>query len=556
MRIFCLIFSFLWLTTATAQNFSPVKASKGMVVTAEAQASKIGVQILKKGGNAVDAAVAVGFALAVTYPNAGNIGGGGFMIIRTPQNQIFALDYREKAPLKATANMYLDDEGNVIPNASLIGYQASGVPGTVRGLWQAHQRFGKLKWKDLLKPAIRLAEKGFTLNAYQAALLNAFREKFEAFAASKKLFVAPNGAFKEGNRLVQKDLAKTLKRIAQNGAAEFYQGKTARLLAADMRAHGGLISLQDLAEYQAIWREPVHIVYRNYHVYSMPLPSSGGVVLGEILNTLQTFNPASLGLNSAHYIQLLTEIERHAYRDRAVYLGDADFVSVPVKKLLSQAYADSIRAKLSLLQAGHSNPQHLIPAQESQQTTHFSIVDEQGWAVSNTYTLNGNYGSGVVIEGTGILMNNEMDDFSIKPGHPNMFGLVGSQANAIAPGKRMLSSMTPTIVLKNDSLFLVLGSPGGSTIITSVAQVLINVIDFKLNLRRAIEAPRFHHQWLPDEIFLENFGFSRDTIHNLQAAGYRISFVNKLGLVQGILLRDGVLCGWSDPRGAGLAIGY
>ncbi len=556
MRIFCLIFSFLWLTTATAQNFSPVKASRGMVVTAEAQASKIGVQILKKGGNAVDAAVAVGFALAVTYPNAGNIGGGGFMIIRTPQNQIFALDYREKAPLKATANMYLDDQGNVIPNASLIGYQASGVPGTVRGLWQAHQRFGKLKWKDLLKPAIRLAEKGFTLNAYQAALLNAFHEKFEAFAASKKLFVAPNGAFKEGDRLVQKDLAKTLKRIAQNGAAEFYQGKTARLLAADMQAHGGLISLQDLAEYQAIWREPIHIVYRNYHVYSMPLPSSGGVVLGEILNTLQTFNPASLGLNSAHYIQLLTEIERHAYRDRAVYLGDADFVSVPVKKLLSQAYADSIRAKLSLLQAGHSNPQHLIPAQESQQTTHFSIVDEQGWAVSNTYTLNGNYGSGVVIEGTGILMNNEMDDFSIKPGHPNMFGLVGSQANAIAPGKRMLSSMTPTIVLKNDSLFLVLGSPGGSTIITSVTQVLINVIDFKLNLRRAIEAPRFHHQWLPDEIFLENFGFSRDTIHNLQAAGYRISFVNKLGLVQGILLRDGVLCGWSDPRGAGLAIGY
>ncbi|WP_456443850.1 gamma-glutamyltransferase [Caldithrix abyssi] len=545
-----------WLDPLVAQNFSPVKAKRAMVVTADRLASEAGVEVLKKGGNAVDAAVAVAFTLAVTYPNAGNLGGGGFMLIRTPENQIFALDYREKAPLKATRDMYLDAQGNVIPEASLIGYRASGVPGTVYGLWEAHKRFGKLRWNELLKPAIRYASKGFLLNAYQAGLLNWGRIKFEKFPSSKRIFMKEEGAFEEGDKLVQKDLAAVLKRIARKGVEDFYRGKTARLIAADMRRNGGLITLEDLAQYRAVWREPVLIDYRGYKVYSMPLPSSGGILLAEILNTIEKFNVQALGLNSYRYIHLLTEIERQAYRDRAIYLGDPDFVSAPVEKLISKQYADSIKARLSLLTAGRSQPQKLTVAEESTQTTHFSIVDEQGWAVSNTYTLNGNYGSGVVIEGTGILMNNEMDDFSIKPGHPNMFGLVGSRANAIEPGKRMLSSMTPTIVLRNDSLFMVLGSPGGSKIITSVAQVLINVIDFKLNIRRAVEAPRFHHQWLPDQIFLENYGFSRDAIHNLHAAGYRTSFVESMGLVQAILVKDNIYQGWSDPRGPGMAKGF
>ena len=539
-----------------AQNFSPIKAGKGMVVSADRLASEVGIKILKKGGNAVDAAVAVAFTLAVTYPNAGNIGGGGFMLIRTPTNEIFALDYREKAPLRATRDMYLDEQGEVIPEASLIGYKACGVPGTVYGLWQAHQRFGRLKWKDLLKPAIQFAQKGFALNEMQAQKLNEAREKFLKFPAAQKIFVKQHGEFKEGEIFVQKDLAKTLKRIAKKGIRDFYAGYTARLIADDMQKNGGLITLDDLARYRPVWRQPIAISYRGYDIFSMPLPSSGGILLAEILNTLERFNLKALGLNSAKYIHLLTEIERQAYHDRAIYLGDVDFVSVPVKKLISKTYADSIRQNLSLLTAGQSNPDRLWTDGESEQTTHFSIVDQEGWAVSNTYTLNGNYGSGVVITGTGILMNNEMDDFSIKPGHPNMFGLVGNKANAIEPGKRMLSSMTPTIVTKNDSLFMVLGSPGGSKIITSVAQVLINVIDFKLNIRRAVETPRFHFQWLPDTIFFENYGFNRDTIHNLQAEGYRISFVSGLGLVQGIVIEKGMRRGWSDPRGAGFATGY
>ncbi len=538
------------------QNFRPQKAEQAMVVSADRLASEVGLQILKKGGNAVDAAVAVAFTLAVTYPNAGNIGGGGFMLIRSPQNEVWALDYREKAPLLAREDMYLDEQGNVIPDASLIGYKASGVPGTVYGLWEAHQRFGRLKWKSLLKPAIDFARKGVPLNEFQANALNRAREKFMKFEASRKIFVKNEGAFREGDLLVQKDLAQTLKRIAKKGIGDFYSGQTARMIATEMKENGGLITLEDLMQYRAVWRKPIAFSYRDYQIFSMPLPSSGGILLAEILNTLEKFEPAALGLNSSKYIHLLVEIERQAYHDRATYLGDEDFVSVPVEKLISKAYADSIRNQLSLLQAGHSVPGSFAKSKESEQTTHFSIADAEGWAVSNTYTLNGNYGSGVVIEGTGILMNNEMDDFSIKPGHPNMFGLVGNKANAIAPGKRMLSSMSPTIVSKRDSLFMVVGSPGGSKIITSVLQVLINVIDFKLNIRRAVEAPRFHFQWLPDKIFLENYGFNSDTIHNLQAEGYRISFVGGLGLVQGIVVDRNTLWGWSDPRGAGFATGY
>lgn len=539
-----------------SQNFSPVKSKHGMVVTADSLASAIGVEILKKGGNAVDAAVAVAFSLTVTYPNAGNIGGGGFMLIRTPDNRVFALDYREKAPLKASRDMYLDRNGKVLPQKpNLIGYKACGVPGTVYGLWEAHKRFGKLKWKDLLKPAVIIAQKGFRINHFQARKISRLQEKLSKFSATKKIFLKDGAPLKFGQLLVQKDLANTLKRIARNGYREFYFGSTAQKIAKDMQKHGGLITLDDLKKYRPVWRNPIKINYRGYTIYSMPLPSSGGILLAEILNTLQPFDLTTLGHNSAQYIHLLTEIERHAYRDRAYYLGDPDFVSVPVTHLISMDYADSIRCHLSLLKAGKSNP-NVVQLQEGMQTTHFTIADEKGWTVSNTYTLNSDYGSGVVIEGTGILMNNEMDDFSIKPGQPNQFGLVGNEANAIAPEKRMLSSMTPTIVLRNDSLFMALGSPGGSTIITSVLQVLLNTIDFGMNIRRAVEAPRFHHQWLPDKIVLEQFGFSNDTIDNLENLGYRLKFVSRLGFVQAIMIQDKTICGWADPRSPGKAIGF
>ncbi len=545
------IHTFLW-----AWDFSPVKARHAMVVSADSLASKIGVQVLEKGGNAVDAAVAVAFALAVTYPNAGNIGGGGFMLIRSPKNDIFALDYREKAPLAATRTMYLDADGRVIPNLSLIGYKACGVPGTVYGLWEAHKRFGRLPWKHLVEPAIRLAEHGFKINAYQARLLRIHAQEMQPFAETARIFFPDGQPLYAGERLIQKDLARTLKRIRKYGVKDFYRGQTARLIVEDMKRHGGLISREDLENYRPVWRKPVRINYRGFTVYSMSLPSSGGILLAEILNTLSFFRPWELGHNSAKYIQLLTEIERHAYRDRAHYLGDADFVKVPVKYLISKAYADSIRCHLSLLSAGTSEVDSIAQIKEGRQTTHFSICDAEGWAVSNTYTLNSNYGSAVVIKGTGILMNDEMDDFSIKPGQPNQFGLVGNEANAIAPEKRMLSSMSPSIVLKGDSLFMVLGSPGGSTIITSVLQTILNVVDFKMNIRRAIEAPRFHHQWLPDQITMEQFGFNRDTINNLRELGYRIHFVNKLGNVQGILLKHQTFYGWGDPRGTGTALGF
>ncbi len=554
--LFVVLLLAAYQTVLWAQMFSPVTARHAMVVSADSLASRVGVEIIKKGGNAVDAAVAVAFTLAVTYPNAGNIGGGGFMLIRSPKNEVFALDYREKAPLAATRTMYLDADGRVIPNLSLIGYKACGVPGTVFGLWEAHKRFGKLSWPELLTPAIYWAEHGFKINAHQARLLKNHASEMQQFAETARIFL-PNGRpLARGERLIQKDLARTLKRIRKYGVKDFYRGQTARLIAEDMQRHGGLITLKDLEDYRPVWRKPVKIDYRGYTVYSMSLPSSGGILLAEILNTLSFFRPWELGHNSAKYIQLLTEIERRAYRDRAHYLGDADFVSVPVKRLISKSYADSIRCGLSLLKAGVSKADSFAQIKEGKQTTHFSICDAEGWAVSNTYTLNSNYGSAVVIKGTGILMNDEMDDFSIKPGQPNQFGLVGNEANAIAPGKRMLSSMSPSIVLKDDSLFMVVGSPGGSTIITTVLQTLLNAIDFKMNIRRAVEAPRFHHQWLPDLIEMEQFGFNKDTIDNLKNLGYRIKFVNSLGDVQGIIVKHRTIYGWGDPRRTGTALGF
>ena len=508
--IVIIIFLFTSLSSTQAiEGFRPVKATQGMVVCGEPIACDVALNVLKEGGNAVDASVALAFTLAVTYPNAGNLGGGGFMIYRNSANKVYALDYREKAPLAATEKMYLDSLGKVIERASTLGYLAAGVPGTVAGLWEAHQKFGRLKWGRLIAPAIRLAEKGFIIDEFQAAALQSATEDFNKFPSSKKIFTKNGKPIKKGERLIQKDLAGTLKRIASNGVSGFYSGKTAQLIAQDMRRNGGLITKDDLQRYKPVWRQPVNGTYRGYQIYSMPPPSSGGIVLSEILNTLELFDLSKMELNSSTLIHLWVEIERQAYADRAQWLGDPDFVQNPLVRLTSKEYAGSIKQNLSYLKAGCSDsikiPQ--INGHESDQTTHFSIADRWGNAVSNTFTLNGNYGSRAVAEGTGVLLNNEMDDFSVKPGFPNKYGLVGSQANAVAAGKRMLSSMTPSILTKNDSLFMVIGGPGGSKIITSVAQVISNVIDHRMNIRQAIENPRFHHQWKPDVIFLEKDRF-------------------------------------------------
>jgi len=530
------------------------------VVSADSIASRVGVNILQQGGNAIDAAIATAFTLAVTYPTAGNIGGGGFMIIRDSSKRVYALDYRETAPAKATKNMYLDSTGKVIKDASIRGYLAAGVPGTVCGMWEAHKKFGTLKWAEILKPAIRLAANGFALDEYKARIFNAFKQEFQQFPATAQIFVNPDGPFTKGYLFKQTDLARTLKRIARLGVKGFYSGPLAEKIAKDMQSHGGLISLKDLKSYRCKWRTPIQIDYRHYAIYTMPPPSSGGVVLAEILNTLEGFHLHRLGHNSSNMIRLWVETERYAYADRAFWLGDADFVTMPLNVLLSKEYGRKLRCKLHYFNAGVSDSIHpsLPNFKEKDQTTHFSIVDQWGNAVSNTFTLNGSFGSMVVVPGTGVLLNNEMDDFSIKPGQPNSYGLLGGYANAIQPGKRMLSSMTPAVVTHHDSLFMVLGSPGGAKIITTVAQVISNIIDYRMNIRQAIEAPRFHFQWKPDSLVLEYNRFNSDTIHNLLNAGYAILYDKYMGYVQGILIenRSSSITGWSDPRSNGRAIGY
>ena len=556
-----LIFVFWGIATAPVQSagFAPEKAAHGMVVTADAYATEAGLEILQQGGNAVDAAVAVGFTLAVTYPNAGNIGGGGFMMIGTADGRVRALDYRETAPGAATRDMYLDESGRVIKNASVYGLLACGVPGTVAGMWQAHQKFGKLPWKNVLAPAIRLAEKGFPLDEYKTELFNAFRDSLSHFPSSKKIFFPQNRDYKPGDIFRQPQLAQTLRRIAQQGGSEFYFGKTAQMIDRFMKANGGLITLNDLKNYRAKWRQPIHFTYRGYDVYSMPPPSSGGVLLAEILNTLENFNLRRMGVNSSSFMRLWVETERQAYADRAYFLGDPDFVRMPITRLTSKTYAQKIKNSLHLLYPAVSDSIHpgLAYGKEKEETTHFSIVDQWGNAVSNTFTLNGNFGSFVVVKDAGFLLNNEMDDFSVKPGIPNIYGLIGGKANEIQPGKRMLSSMTPTLIFKNKRLFMAIGSPGGSKIITTVAQVISHVIDHSMNIRQAIEMPRFHHQWRPDTVFVEQNRFNEDTIHILQAAGYRIVQKKYMGYAQGILMdQNGMRTGWSDPRSNGVAKGY
>lgn len=525
-------------------------ARKAAVVSPHPLATDIGVAVLRKGGNAVDAAVAVQLAIAVVYPRAGNIGGGGFMLIRQPDGAADALDYREKAPAAASRDMYLDDAGNPVAGLSVRGHLAAGVPGTVAGLAEAHRKYGRLPWAELVAPAVRLARRGYAVSETEARRLSNFQEDFRAFNGPGCPFVRAN--WQPGDKLVQTDLAAALERIKEQGAAGFYKGETARLIVAEMQSGGGLITEQDLAAYQPQWRQPLKGNYRGYTVIAMPPSSSGGVALLQMLGMCNAYPVGAYGFQQAEAVHLVAEAARRAYADRATYLGDSDFYPVPLDSLVDAAY---LRARMASFQPQRATPSDSLGAGNFQlrmerfETTHTSIVDSEGMAVSVTTTLNSNFGCKVVVDGTGFFLNNEMDDFSIKPGVPNQFGLVGAEANAIAPGKRMLSSMTPTIVEKDGDLFLVLGSPGGSTIITSVMQVLMNVVDFGMPIDSAVWAPRFHHQWLPDEIVLEKAAIAPGQRAALEGRGHRLREVNAIAVVKAIHRRpDGRLHAAGDHR--------
>jgi len=553
---------FLFFPEAHAASASPIKAEHGMVVSSQRLASEAGVAMLKAGGNAVDAAVATGFALAVVHPSAGNICGGGFMVIRFPDGQSTTIDFREKAPAKAHRDMYLNVDGSVNSQLSTVGYLAAGVPGSVAGLCYALKRYGKLPLKKVTAPAITLAMKGFALSEEQAHDFSKQKSQFQKFAATAKIFIRQDGEpWKAGEKFIQKDLAASLKLIAAKGPDAFYRGKIADLFATDMERNGGLISKEDLAAYQPVERKPVVGSYKEYGVVSMAPPSSGGIALMQMLNILEPFELKNLGHNSSRYVHLLTEAMRHAFADRAEYLGDPDFTAIPVEELLAKDYASHLR--LTINQEHASDSKEIGPGnpngfREAQQTTHYSVVDKNGMAVAVTTTLNGGYGSFAVVEGAGFLLNNEMDDFAAKPGSPNMYGLIQSEANAIAPNKRMLSSMTPTIVTKNDQLFMVLGSPGGPTIINTVLQAILNVVEFNMDVQEAIDAPRFHHQWLPDEISYERDGLVLDVVENLEAKGHTLQPCRLIGEAEGIMYDVDKKCyfGAADPRGEGAAVGY
>ena len=527
-----------------------------MVASSEPLASEAGVEMLRAGGNAVDAAVAVGFALAVTYPVAGNIGGGGFMLIRLARGEAVVVDYREAAPSAASRNMYINSDGQVVPNASTVGALSVGVPGTVAGLVLAEQKYGRLGLARVMAPAIRLAEQGFTVSYELSESLRSGRDRLSKFDASRRIFLRDGRLYEPGEVFKQPELAKTLEAVAQEGAKGFYTGRVAQAIVATMQEYHGLITAQDLAHYHPVLRQPLEGHFRGFEVLSVPPPSSGGVALIEMLNILE---PLDLGLpDSFESMHLVTEAMRHAYADRAAYLGDADFVSVPVAQLTSEAYAAKLRQEIL-----HSKPEAPIiagnkQAFESAQTTHYSVVDDEGNAVANTYTLNNGYGSGVSVEGAGFLLNDQMDDFASKPGAPNMYGLVQGEANAIAPNKRPLSSMTPTVVLQDGNLRLVLGSPGGGTIINTVLQVLLNALVFKMDILQAVSFPRFHHQWMPDQLILERVGFSADTIQKLREAGYQMDFRDSMGDCEAIEMdpRTGWKFGAADPRANGKAVGY
>lgn len=540
--------------------FHPVRATQGMVASVDAMATQVGVDILKQGGNAVDAAVAVGYALAVTHPQAGNLGGGGFMLLRTKDGATTAIDFREMAPAGATRDMFLDEQGNPDSKKSLTSPLASGTPGTVAGLSLALEKYGSLPLNSVVRPAIKLAQEGFIVNDALADDLKTYgSEVLPQHENSKAIFWKDGEPLKKGDKLVQQDLANSLTMIAENGPDAFYKGEIARQIAQQMQQNGGLITTDDLAAYQAVERTPVSGEYRGYQIFSMPPPSSGGIHIVQILNILENFDMKKYGFGSADAIQIMAEAEKYAYADRSEYLGDPDFVNVPWQALTSKAYAKSIAGQIDINKAkpsGEIRPGKLAPY-ESDQTTHFSVVDKDGNAVAVTYTLNTTFGTGIVAGNTGILLNNQMDDFSAKPGIPNVYGLVGGEANAVGPKKRPLSSMSPTIVVKDGKTWLVTGSPGGSRIITTVLQMVVNTIDFGMNVAEATNAPRFHHQWLPDELRVEK-GFSPDTLKLLEQKGQKVALKEAMGSTQSIMVGpDGELYGASDPRSVDdLTAGY
>lgn len=530
----------------------------GIVVSAHPQASKIGLEILKQGGNAIDAAVAVQFALAVVYPNAGNIGGGGFLVYRDAKGNSTTLDYREKAPNNSDRDMYLDAKGAVLPKKSTQGHLAVGVPGTVDGMIQAHQKFGKLDWQKLVQPAIELAEKGFAITENQAKDFNDLKELFMQFNPDGAALIRHDRAWAKGDKLVQTELAQTLRLIRDKGRAGFYEGRTAELLVNEMGRGNGIISKEDLNDYKSIWRKPIIGHYKGYKVITMPPPSSGGIALSQLLNSVENYPLAKWGHNQDSTVRLIVEAERRVYADRATYLGDPDFYKIPQEQLLSADYQHQRMATMNWEQATLSSTVKAgtFTVKESEETTHYSIADKEGNAVSVTTTLNNSYGALVFVKGAGFLLNNEMDDFSVKPGTPNSYGLVGGEANAIAPRKRMLSSMTPTILEKDGKLFMVVGTPGGSTIITSVFQTILNVIDFGYDMQKAVSVKRFHHQWLPDEVYTEPNTFDEKTKQELQSKGYKLIERPFIGLVDAVLVTPKGYQGGADPRGDDTTSGW
>ena len=543
----------------------PVRGRHAMVASQHELASKIGVEIMKKGGNAVDAAIAVGLALAVVYPEAGNIGGGGFMLIRDKNGNVHAIDYREMAPKAAGRDIFVDKNGELIKGegSSAVGYRASGVPGTLAGFDLAFKKYGsgKIKWRDLVEPARLLAQNGYTLTDRLAKLFKSYKDTLSKYPESKRIFLNGGNYFEEGDTLTQPDLARTLARVESGGANEFYTGETARLIAADMKANGGLITLDDLRNYRAKERTPLRGSYRGYEIITMPPPSSGGIVMLESLNILEGYDLRGMKYNSAAKYHVLAEAMRRSFADRAEFMGDPDFTGVPVARLIDKKYADIRRSSIdpqkasSSREVGHGE----IPGGESMDTTHYTVVDGAGTVVTNTYTINDLYGSRVTAKGTGVLLNDEMDDFAVRPGKPNIFGLIQGEKNSVQSAKRPLSSMTPTIVLRKDgSLWFAVGARGGPRIISAVLQTVINVIDHDMDIQQAMDAPRIHHQWQPDELLYEPFGMSPDTLVILSGYGHKFADrPNNVASATGIMIDEkGVRLGSVDSRSDGQAVGY
>jgi len=560
---FLLLFSVLILSNVlySQSTIKPlVESKKGMVVTTHPLATEIGLSILKKGGNAIDAAIAVNFALAVCHPSAGNIGGGGFLVYRNAKGKVFALDYREKAPLASSKDMYLDASGNVIPEKSMVGIFSVGVPGTVAGMEEMHRKFGLLPWRDLIQPAIDIARNGHALTSREARGLNTNKSDFVKENNGNSYLIHPNHLdWKKDDILLQEDLANTLERILRDKSKGFYQGKTAELIISEMKRLNGIITQKDLISYKPVWRKPIVQSYKNFQVIGMPPPSSGGIALAQLMGMVQKYPLSKWGATSDSTVQLMIESERRVFADRAKWLGDPDFVQVPTGPLLDATYIKNRISSINFAKASSSSDISAgqFPGYESPETTHYSIVDAAGNAVSITTTLNNSFGSKVFVGGAGFLLNDEMDDFSAKAGAPNLYGLIGSKANEIQPKKRMLSSMTPTIITENGQLKMVVGTPGGSTIITSVFQVVLNALEFGMNMQQAVEYPRFHQQWKPEQTRIEPNRMSNIQMERLKQKGYEFSNSTSIGLVDGILvLPSGKLQGGADSRGDDTALGY